>query len=226
MHADFEKPGVFEEWAKQRNYEFSVCKPYQGQNCLELDSFDFLIILGGPQSPLKIEKFPYLKDEITLIKQAIAKNKIVLGLCLGAQLIAEALGSHTEQSPNKEIGVFPITLTAEGMRDPLFEGFPKNFPVIHWHNDMPGETKNSVLLAISAGCPKQILRYGPSLYGFQCHLEITKAGILELIEACPEDVKTGQFTQNRETLLEQDYSAINENMKTILDRLIKNHGKK
>lgn len=219
-HADFETPGVIEGWAKQRGYSFTICRPYQGENCLNTAAFDFLIVMGGPQSPLEPEKDPYLKDEMTLITQAIVKDKIVLGFCLGAQLIGEALGGKTTRSSEKEVGVYPLSLTEEGLRDPVLEGFPKSFLAIHWHNDMPGETKDSVILAHSQGCPRQILRYTSKVYGFQCHLEITKEGIQEMIKACPDDLKPSRFTQTPDELLEQDYGAVNQLMIKILDRLV------
>jgi GMP synthase (glutamine-hydrolysing) len=219
-HADFETPGIIEEWANQSGYNFTICKPYDGENCLVHANFDFLIIMGGPQSPTKIEKYPYLQDEITLIKQAVQSHKIVLGICLGAQLIGEALGGTTTRSPEKEVGVFPITLTEEGIRDPLFTGFSLNFPVIHWHNDMPGETANSVILAYSEGCPRQIVRYDTLVYGFQCHLEITRAGIKTMLDACPTDLAPSRFTQKLPDFLQQDYESINQTMAEILNRLI------
>lgn len=218
-HADFETPGVIENWGKQKGNKFTLCKPYQNENCLLHANFDFLIIMGGPQSPIKVEKYPYLKEEIMLIQRAIQENKIVLGLCLGAQLIGEALGGKTTRSPEKEIGVFPITLTEEGIHDPLLNKFPIKFPVIHWHNDMPGETENSVILAYSEGCPRQIIRYGDFVYGFQCHMEITKSGIEAMINACPRDFASSQFTQSPEALLQQDYEPINQAMVEVLDRL-------
>jgi len=223
-HADFEPPGIIEPWSKDRNYAFCICKPYKGEDCLqswESEAFDFLIVMGGPQSPLKIDKYPYLKDEITLIKKAISKDKTILGFCLGAQLVGEALGATTQKSPEKEIGVFPISLSANGLEDPLLSGYPRSFPVIHWHNDMPGETQDSKVLAYSAGCPKQIIRYGSKIYGFQCHLEITKTGIADLIKASQanDDLKPGKFVQSPETLLKQDYDSINQSMIKILDRL-------
>lgn len=219
-HADFETPGIIEDWAKQRGHGFTICRPYQGENCLNTAAFDFLIVMGGPQSPLELEKDPYLKDEIALITQAISEDKIVLGFCLGAQLIGEALGGTTTCSPEKEVGVYPLSLTEEGLNDPLLEGFPRSFPAIHWHNDMPGETRDSVILAFSQGCPRQIVRYAPKVYGFQCHLEITREGIQEMIEECPGDLKPSRFTQTSDELLEQDYGAVNQLMIKILDRLL------
>src|SRR3546814_5089581 len=102
--------------------------------------------MGGPQSPLALEEAPYLKDEIELIRKAIHAEKLVIGFCLGAQLIGEALGGKTERSPEREIGIYPVSLTPEGLKDDLFRDFSEIFNVIHWHNDMPGLTKDAQLL--------------------------------------------------------------------------------
>ncbi len=220
-HADFESPGVIEQWALDNNYGFKIERPYKGEKLSAIDDFDCLIIMGGPQSTLKLDEFPYLSAEINLIKAAISQKKKILGFCLGAQLIGEALGAKTVRSPEKEVGVYPIALTDEGINDPLLQGLSSSFPVIHWHNDMPGLAETSVLLASSLGCPRQIVRYKDNVYGFQCHLEITLDGIKALIKAVPEDLKLSKFTQNKEKLLAQDYISINNLMITILNRFIK-----
>jgi GMP synthase (glutamine-hydrolysing) len=221
-HADFETPGVIEDWAQSKNYEFTVCKPYKGDKCPDAQDFDFLVVMGGPQDGKDLSKTPYLVDEVLLIQQAITENKTIIGFCLGAQLIGQALGAQTERSPEKEVGVFPITLNEEGESNALLTGFPTTFPVIHWHNDMPGLTSNAVLLASSEGCPRQIIQYAPQVYGFQCHLEITKAGIEKMIAECPGDLTPSRFTQNAEELRVQDYATINGYMIQILDRLVQN----
>lgn len=221
-HADFETPGVIETWARQAEYHFTICRPYKGDSCIGY-SFDMLIIMGGPQSPLQIEQYPYLQDEIELIKTAIQNDKIILGFCLGAQLIGEALGGKTARSPEKEIGVFDISLTSEGKLDPLLQTIPEQFPVIHWHNDMPGETNESVILAYSEGCPRQIVRYAKKIYGFQCHLEITLTDAEKMIAACPDDFKPSRFTQTPDELRKQDLGSINVKMTQLLDRLVKLH---
>ena len=219
-HADFETPGIIEDWAKDHEHSFTFCRPYAGDPLPETSSCDFLIVMGGPQSPLKTDEFPYLKKEIAFIQNAVQANTIVLGFCLGAQLIGEALGATTERSPEKEVGVYPIALTDEGKKDPVLQNLPSTFPVIHWHNDMPGLTKDSTLLAFSEGCPRQAIRYGKTIYGFQCHMEITSDGIKDMIEAVPEDLAPSNFTQNAEELMQQDYASINQTMITILDRLV------
>jgi GMP synthase (glutamine-hydrolysing) len=173
--------------------------------------------MGGPQSACELDNDPYLYDEITLIKDAIAQNKKVLGFCLGAQLIGVALGAPAARSPEKEVGVFPIKLTPHASNDPLLAMLPEEFEVIHWHNDMPGLTATSEILAVSAGCPRQIIKYSSRLYGFQCHLEITREGIKDMIKACPNDLRPSLYTQSESELLGEDYSSINAHMIRILD---------
>jgi GMP synthase (glutamine-hydrolysing) len=219
-HADFETPGTIQHWAADRGHRFTIARPYRGEALPGADSFDILIVMGGPQSPLRLTQFPYLSSEIALIKTVLATDKPVLGFCLGAQLIGEALGATTARSPEKELGVYPIILTAEGRSDPLLASLPPAFPVIHWHNDMPGLTEGATVLATSAGCPRQIVRYKANAYGFQCHLEITLEGIRTMIAAVPEDLRPSTFTQSRDDLLRNDYAAINATMTVLLDRFL------
>ncbi len=220
-HADFETPGVIQTWASDHRHDFKIAAPYKtpSKNILTDTDFDFLIVMGGPQSPIEIENAPYLEYEIDLIKAALKNHKTILGFCLGAQLIGEALGAQTARSPEKEVGVFPLTLTRDAKDDPVFFDFPNTFDVIHWHNDMPGLTVEAKLLAYSAGCPRQIIRYKKKVYGLQCHLEITRAGIETMIKAVPGDLKHSRFTQTAVDLLKNDYHAIHQNMYRILERV-------
>src|SRR5579863_889723 len=124
IHAPFEMPGIIETWAVSKRHNLSSTHIYKGEKLPDVAAMDFLIIMGGPQSPVEIEKYPYLRDEITLAKQAIDQSKAVLGVCLGAQIIGESLGAATERSPNKEISVYPIHLTQAGEADAIFKMFP------------------------------------------------------------------------------------------------------
>jgi len=219
IHADFEKLGVIEDWIHRRRYQLGCSYPYAGDKLPTSDEFDFLIVMGGPQSPRDAEKLPYLKAEMALIAAAIAQQKPVLGFCLGAQLIAESLGAKTERSPEKEVGVFPIELTEAGRQDPIFKDFPTKFKGLHWHYDMPGIPQNAVLLAKSEGCPHQAFRHGNKVYGLQFHLEPKLSDIQKMIENCAEDLRPSQFTQTKVELLQQDYSVIHNYMELILDKL-------
>lgn len=220
IHADFEQPGIIRTWAQDHGFQINICRPFAGETFPKIEAFDWLILMGGPQSPSEANIYPYLHDEIELIKQALHADKMVLGFCLGAQLIGEAFGAKTEKSPHKEVGVFPIELTTEGKRDPLLASLPDVFPVVHWHNDMPGLTQSSILLAKSEGCPRQIVRYSNQAYGFQCHPEPTLQDIKNMILNCENDLKPGRYIQSKEQLLKNDYSAINLNMIKVLDNLL------
>ena len=154
IHAEYELPGALETWAAEKGLEQAYACPFLGQALPPCTSFDFLIAMGGPQSATDLRAYPYLEDEIVLIRDALKAQIPVLGFCLGAQLIGEALGANTERSPYKEVGAFPIELTNEGVQDPLLANLPREFLVGHWHNDMPGLTKDCVVLAKECGMPK------------------------------------------------------------------------
>ncbi len=217
MHGRFGSSAAIEVWAKKKGHQISYTKLYQGDSFpSEVDNIDFLVIMGGPQSPATtLEECDYFdaKSESLFIKKVIDKNKAVLGVCLGAQLIGESLGAKFDHSPNREIGVFDITLTEEGKKDLFFSTVPERFPVGHWHGDMPGLTKDSEILAFSEGCPRQIVRYTPKVYGFQCHFEFNAEAIEGMIKNCSselEEYKGLPYVQDAEALRGNKYDSINE----------------
>jgi len=218
-HAKFEKLGSIQIWAKRNAHTLLEVFPFKGETLPDINSFDMLIIMGGPQSACKLDEAPYLLKEIEYIKQAIKTHKKIIGVCLGAQLLGAAFGAQAEKSPNKEIGVFPIELLPAAKEDPVFKEFPTTFDVTHWHGDMPGIPKEGVLLAKSAGCPRQIFRVGDRMYGFQCHFELTKELIEGMVEHCPDDLIAGKFIRSKEHLLGSNYSEINSKMDAVLDYL-------
>lgn len=220
-HASFEKPGSIETWAKNNGHQTREVSPYKGEKLPDIKEFDFLVVMGGPQSPLEIKDAPYLADEIKLIQQALNEKKRIVGICLGAQLIGEALGAKTERSPNREIGAYPLELLQDAKYDPVFQQFPDKFNVMHWHNDMPGLPKGAALLAKSEGCPRQAFRYGDRVYGFQCHFELTKELVEGMIDHCMNDLKQGPYVRSIKDLLETDYAEINAKMDHVLSYLSK-----
>ncbi len=219
IHASFEKPGSILNWILKNNHTYTVTAPYKGESLSENNSYDFLIIMGGPQSPTHFIEYPYLKDEILFTQNAIQKNKPILGICLGAQIIGEALGAKTMRSPNKEVGAFPISLTQEGMHDPIFKNFPKQFDVMHWHNDMPGLSDNAVIIAESEGCPRQVVRYDEKIYGLQCHFEMTRELVDGMLNHCENDLNPSRYTQASEKMILTDFESINKKLDFILDYL-------
>lgn len=225
MHESFESPAAIEIWAKKNGHNMKYTKLYEGNTLPDECDFDFLIVMGGPQSPATtIEECPHFnaKKEIAFIKKAIDQGKIVFGVCLGAQLIGEALGACFDHSPNREIGVFPLTLTEDGKQDPIIGNFPVTFDVGHWHGDMPGLTPESKVLATSAGCPRQIIRYAPRIYGFQCHFEFTSAAIEDMIQNNAhelEQYKELPYIETDEQLRAHDFREVNAKLFQFLDHL-------
>ncbi len=220
MHAFFETPGSITEWAQERGHQFSGTQAYKNDPFPNISDIDYLVIMGGPQSPRDSKKHRYLQREINFVAQMIAADKPVIGFCLGAQVIGEALGAPVEKSPEKEIGVFPISLTEAGKKDVLLKGFSDVFDVTHWHGDMPGLTRDCQVLATSEGCPRQIIRYRPKVYGFQCHMEMNADAVRGVMENCPEDLSPSLFTQTPEAFLSHDFKRITDKVNVIMDRLI------
>jgi GMP synthase (glutamine-hydrolysing) len=137
-----------------------------------LEGYHGLIVLGGPMGVNEQDAYGHLKTEITLIQAAVQKNIPILGICLGAQLIAAALGAEITRNPEKEIGWYAVTPTKVGELDPLFKHFQGTETIFQWHGDSFALPKDSVLLASSQTCRNQAFRYNHNIYGFQFHLEV------------------------------------------------------
>ncbi|MDF1797236.1 MAG: homoserine O-succinyltransferase [Coxiellaceae bacterium] len=218
-HASFEALGSITDWIDHHGYQMDTCCPYKGDAVAAVDSFDGLIIMGGPQSVIELEKYPYLQAEMDLILQAIAANKPILGVCLGAQLISAALGAVTEKSPDHEVGFFTTELNSAGKQSPLLADLPPSFISGQWHYDMPGVPVNAQVLASSAGCPRQIIQYGERVLGMQCHLELTQAETEVFIAKCPQDLAPGKYVQTPDQMLATDFALMASQMHAILNRL-------
>jgi len=227
MHEEFEAPGAFLTWVNQRNYSYSISKLYKHEKLpLSKDVSDMLVVMGGPQSPDTTNcSYFDAQKEMDLIKKYIDANKFVLGVCLGAQLIGEALGATFAHSPNKEIGVFPITLTQDGKKTPWLQNFPQTISVGHWHGDMPGLSADAKILATSNGCPRQIIQYSPKVCALQCHLELTSELVKMLIKNSPNDFENAQlqlYIQTPEQIIAYDYSEMNQLLFSLLDAMLAN----
>ena len=229
LHETFEVPGAYLKWALERGHQITSTKVYEKEPLPEtIDGINFLIVMGGPQSPDEDrENFPYYdpKAELAFMKEAIAADIYIVGVCLGAQLLSVAYGAKYEHSPEREIGVYPVTLTMQGLTDSHVSLFEKTLETGHWHGDMPGLTEDAVVLSTSQGCPRQIIRFSPKHYAFQAHLEFGAETIELLITADGEEQLREQsekftFVQTPEELRENHYYEMNAKLYAFLDSLV------
>ncbi len=142
-----------------------------------LDGYHGLVVLGGPMNVDQTQLFPHLETELRLIEDAMRREIPILGVCLGAQLLARALGAVIRQNPEKEIGWYDVTPTEAGRRDALLSHLGDGEKIYQWHGDTFDIPAGAAHLASSAACPNQAFRWGDRSYGFQFHLEVDNAMI-------------------------------------------------
>jgi GMP synthase-like glutamine amidotransferase len=190
QHVNLEGPGLLTPVLEKAGWRLDVRQMDKPGVWLpeDLDLYKALVILGGPMNVYEEEKYPYLSRLDSLIKQAITVQKPVLGICLGGQLIAKALGARVRKNSVKEIGWYPVQLTSMGRQDAIFKGLPPEFTVFQWHEDTFELPANATLLAQGSTCLNQAFVYGKNAYGFQFHLEVTFQMISAWSEAYADDL--------------------------------------
>lgn len=182
---------------------------------------DWLIVMGGPMGVHDEALYAWLTEEKRLIEGVIKGGNTVLGICLGAQLIADVLGARVFRNRHKEIGWFPIEMTQESTRTSLFAGLPRRFDTFHWHGDTFDLPAGAIRIARSAACDNQGFLYDKSVVALQFHLETTQAGAAALIEHCAGDIVPAPFIQTPESILASAprFVQANEKMRLVLDGL-------
>ncbi len=192
-HIAIEGGGTIEEYLLSKGDKIDRRELQDGAPVPSKLDYDVILILGGPMNVYEEDKYPFLKDEDKLIKEAIKKEIPTLGICLGAQLIAKAAGARVtknivKQIHQKEIGWYKVNLTDEGKNDPMFKGLGESFDVFQWHGDTFGISENGNLLATAELCTNQALRVGKNMYGLQFHLEVTEDMIYKWIDTYDEEL--------------------------------------
>lgn len=203
QHVESEGLGTIGNILCKRGFEADFAKVFKNERIPKtIDNYLALIVLGGPIGVYEEDVYPFIKDEIALIKNAIKNNIPILGICLGSQLLAKAAGAEVYKGKKKEIGWYKINLTEEGKRDGLFIGLPDEWTVFQWHGDTFDAPDNSKNLASSALFPNQIIKVGKNAYGLQFHLEVTEEMIRDWIDVNDKDLKSVKAYINPENILE------------------------
>jgi len=190
QHHQVENLGNIAEALEGAALAWQYIRTFEGQPVpKDMKGAGGLILMGGPQGVYEADEAPYLKDEMRLIESALKDNRPVLGVCLGSQLLAAALGAKVYQGARREIGWYPVRLTSEARNDRLLNGVPEQFTAFHWHGDIFDLPHDSVTLASSEISPIQAFRYGDKAYGFLCHLEVTEASVQAMVREFTDETK-------------------------------------
>lgn len=191
QHVEFEALGSIQTWALANGHTLSATRFYADEPLPDVDHLHWLIVMGGPMNVYETTAYPWLAAEKRFIERAIEEDKVVLGICLGAQLIADVLGARVSRNRCREIGWFPIDLTPQAARSHLFNFLPRRFEVLHWHGDTFDLPHGAVHIARSDGCDHQAFIYGERVIGLQFHLECTPASVQRMIENCGNELTAG-----------------------------------
>lgn len=223
QHNHFEDLGFIGDWAKSNNFTTSVTRFDLKPELLTIEDFDWLVIMGGAMGVQDSDQYPWITDEIEFIKNAIHSGKIVIGVCLGSQMIASALGARVYKNTEPEMGFWPITLTPEAKQDKVFRHFPANPDVMHFHFDTFTLPEDAILMAGSTVTPVQAFIYGKNVFALQFHAELTESNLPVFIKELETEIIPGMFVQNPQEMLQKiNYCSINnEIFSKVLDEILK-----
>ncbi|MEA1051662.1 type 1 glutamine amidotransferase [Lamprobacter modestohalophilus] len=222
MHVPFEGPAQIADWAESRGHPIAFSHLFAGDALPELDVFDRLVVMGGPMGVGDEDRYPWLRAEKALIRSAIDAGRSLVGVCLGAQLIAEALGAPVSRNPQKEIGWFPIRLTEAARAHPFCQDLPAEQQVLHWHGDTFALPSGALHLAESDACAQQGFLVDGRILGLQFHLEMTPTSLRTLCSHCADELVPDTFVQRADEMLAVSpvrYEETARVLEVLLDRL-------
>jgi GMP synthase-like glutamine amidotransferase len=221
QHVPFEGLGSIEAWALDRHHSLSATRFYNNEPLPSVADIDWLIVMGGPMNIYEEDKYPWLTQEKQFIDRAIEQDKTVIGICLGAQLIADVLGAKVYPGQYKEIGWLPIELTDFARDTAVFNSLPQQLTAFHWHGDTFDLPPGAIHLAHSEACQNQAFVYNQKVLGLQFHLESTPDSVAQIVKNCGDELVEGKYIQQSAEMLSSDanFRAIDRAMSSILNNL-------
>lgn len=222
QHVIFETPGTILEWAQLHNHTITYTRFYQKNYTIPfIQEIDVLLIMGGNMNVDEEDKFPWLKQEKIIIKDAIEANKKVLGICLGAQLIAATLGSKVYPGIAKEIGFFPVQFTETALLHPFFNHLTNPYTVFHWHGDTFDLPANAQLIASSAVCKQQAFLFNHKVLGLQFHFEMDEIVNKQMIKYDGDELNEKGNTIQLKKTIQNNYLHLTQNKNDFFNLLDK-----
>lgn len=221
QHVPFEGIGSIESFVIEKGYNLICTKLYEKEDLPPVLDFDWLIVMGGPMGVHDEHIYPWLKLEKEFIKEAIFSGKIVLGICLGAQLIADTLGAKVYKNKYREIGWFDILRSKETKNTLLAKALPLKANVFHWHGDTFDIPNGAIPLAKSEACPNQGFIFDDRVVAFQFHLETTLTSAEKLVDNCRGELDGSKYVQSENEILlgAERFSSINRIMLSVLETI-------
>ncbi len=224
QHVPFEGLAYIGYWLEQSKHHVSTTHFYQDYHLPQSSEFDALIILGGPMGIYDDQQYPWLRVERKFIKHTIEDGKPVLGICLGSQFIADALGSNVYAHRQKEIGWFRLDKTDIANNSAFGKHLPQQFTALHWHGDTFDLPNMATPLLTSEACENQAFSFEDRVLALQFHLEMTPVSIDNIVKFCANELTDGPYIQDGATITNttEHYATSNTIMEKLLEQLV-NH---
>ena len=221
MHVPFEGPAIITDWIGKRNHILKYTRFYEGDPLPDASSVEMLVIMGGPMNVFDFHIHPWMQDEIEWVTSYISTGKPVLGICLGAQIIAAALGVEVHPGKHREIGWHNLQFLPSLGDYRIWQDLPATRKVFHWHGDTFPIPKGATRIASSHAFPNQGFIYNNRVLALQFHLEVTPASVKDLVDNCRDELVPGPYIQSEEEILGEGkvYQTNQELMFRLLDYL-------
>jgi GMP synthase-like glutamine amidotransferase len=200
QHVAAEGPAYIAEWLAEAGHTFSITHLYNAEPLPDVSDVDLLVVMGGPMGANEDATIPWLAAEVAFIRAAIDAGVRVLGVCLGAQLVARALGAAVHPNPEPEIGWYPVRAVPNASGDAFT--FPSEITVFHWHGDTFELPEGATRLASSEACANQACQYGDRVMALQCHLEATPVAVTGMVSVFGEHLTPAAYVQSADEILD------------------------
>ncbi len=221
QHLPFEDSAGILGWAESRGHTASRTLFYEGDPFPGFGEFDWLVILGGFMNACNHTDYPWLVTEKEFIRRAIDEKNVVIGICLGAQILADILGGEVYKNPEPEIGWHPVSLTSDGAASPVFGNLPERFTAFQWHGDTFTLPPGCIHTVRSDVCEHQAVSYETRVFGLQFHLETTAGSVEKLVANCADELVDAPFIQSADEMRarKDDLAALETLMTVFLDSI-------